>query len=141
MFLLGTSSLRVCEKRTQLCNGNCVPRAAMSYCEVVYFLYYYILTSTSIHRLWSIKMNQDNFPPYNSALLPTSTMATVSLVAGLLGFTVFPLLGGLVALWAGYAARKETRAIPPTATGDGLATAGIVMGWVQLVLGVVGICC
>jgi hypothetical protein len=38
-------------------------------------------------------------------------------------------------------ARKETRSIPPSASGDGMATAGIIMGWVQLGLIVVGICC
>ena len=86
-------------------------------------------------------MDQQNLPPYNTTILPSSTLAIVSLVSGILGFTMLPLLGGLVALWAGYAARKETRAIPPTASGDGIATAGIVMGWVQLGLGVVGICC
>ena len=86
-------------------------------------------------------MDQQNLPTYNTTILPSSTLAIVSLVSGILGFTMLPLLGGLVALWAGYAARKETRAIPPTASGDGMATAGIVMGWVQLGLGVVGICC
>jgi len=86
-------------------------------------------------------MDQQNLPQYNTTVLPSSTLAIVSLVSGILGFTMLPLLGGLVALWTGYAARKETRAIPPTASGDGLATAGIVMGWVQLGLGVVGICC
>jgi hypothetical protein len=73
--------------------------------------------------------------------LPTSTLAIVSLVAGILGFTVFPLLAGIVALLTGYQARKETRAIPPTASGDGMATAGIVMGRIQLGLAIVGFCC
>jgi hypothetical protein len=68
-------------------------------------------------------------------------MAMVSLVAGILGFTVFPLVGGIVALFSGYAARKEIRTFPATVSGDGLATAGIIMGWVQIGLTVVGICC
>jgi hypothetical protein len=41
----------------------------------------------------------------------------------------------------GYEARKETRAVPPRASGDGLATAGIIMGWIQIGLSVIGICC
>ena len=44
---------------------------------------------------------------------------------------MLPVIGSIVALWAGYSARKETRAIPPTASGDGMATAGIVMGWIS----------
>jgi hypothetical protein len=87
-------------------------------------------------------MNQENHTPeMNSAMLPTSTLATVALVAGILGFTLLPGIGGIVALVTGYAARNETRAVPPRASGDGLATAGIVMGWIQMALAVVGICC
>ena len=84
-------------------------------------------------------MNQQD--PFRYNILPTSTMAVVSLVAAILGFSALPLIGGVVALITGYAARKENRSTPPTATGDGLATAGIVMGWLQLVLAVIGICC
>ena len=87
-------------------------------------------------------MNQHNTPQYtNYAVLPSSTLAIVSLIAGILGFMMLPVIGSFVALWAGYSARKETRAVPPTASGDGLATAGIVMGWIQLGLAVIGICC
>jgi hypothetical protein len=83
----------------------------------------------------------ENQNPTNYNILSTSATAIVSLVAGILGFTMLPLVGGIVAILTGYAARKETRAVPPTAGGDGLATAGIVMGWVQIGLAVVGICC
>jgi hypothetical protein len=82
-------------------------------------------------------------PPQNMnyVVLPSSTLATVSLVAGILGFVALPVIGSIVALWAGYSARKETRAVPPVAAGDGMATAGIIMGWIQIGLMVVGICC
>jgi len=86
-------------------------------------------------------MNQGNQTQgMNSAILPTSTMAIVSVVAGVAGFSLLPLVGTVVALITGYSARKETRAVPPTASGDGLATAGIIMGWVQVGLFVIGIC-
>lgn len=87
-------------------------------------------------------MEQQNFPQnMNYTILPTSTLATVSLVAGILGFFILPLIGSIVAIITGYQARKETRAVPPTASGDGMATAGIVMGWIQVGLSVIGICC
>jgi hypothetical protein len=38
-------------------------------------------------------------------------------------------------------ARSETRSLPPRASGDGLATAGIIMGWIQVALAVITICC
>jgi hypothetical protein len=80
-------------------------------------------------------------PEVNENLLPNSTLAIVSLVSALLGFTFVPIIGGIVALVTGYMARNETRSIPPKASGDGMATAGIIMGWVQLGLLIVGVCC
>jgi hypothetical protein len=77
----------------------------------------------------------------SSDVLPTSTLAMVSLVAGILGFTMLPIIGSIVAILTGYSARKETRAVPALVGGDGLATAGIIMGWIQVGLAVVGCCC
>ncbi len=87
-------------------------------------------------------MNEPNYNQSNNmTLLPSSTLAIVSLIAGILGFTLFPFLASIVAIWAGYEARKETRSVPPKASGDGMATAGIIMGWIQIGLTVVSICC
>jgi magnesium-transporting ATPase (P-type) len=83
-------------------------------------------------------MSQQNEP---QNILPSSTLAIISLVAGILGFTVFPFIASIVAIWTGYEARKETRSVPPRASGDGMATAGIIMGWIQIGLVVVSICC
>ena len=86
-------------------------------------------------------MDQENSVPLvESDLLPTSTLAIVSLVSALFGFTFVPLIGTIVALVTGYMARNETHAIPPRASGDELATAGIVMGWIQVGLLVLGCC-
>lgn len=85
-------------------------------------------------------MNENNSQNNYGVQLPTSTLAIVSLIAGITGFTIFPAIGTIVALITGYAARKETRAIPPQAGGDGLATAGIIMGWAQVGLTVLGLC-
>lgn len=87
-------------------------------------------------------MEEQNIPVnVDASILPSSTLAIVSLVSALLGFTFVPVVGGIVALITGYLARNETRSIPPRASGDGLATAGIIMGWVQVGLLVIGVCC
>lgn len=87
-------------------------------------------------------MEQSNLPQnMDTEVLPSSTLAVVSLISAILGFTFAPVIGTIVALITGYMARSETRAIPPKASGDGLATAGIIMGWVQVALLVIGICC
>lgn len=81
--------------------------------------------------------NPNYYPP---AALPTSNMAVISLIAGILGLSMFPVIGSIVAIITGQSARGETRANPPRASGDGLATAGIIMGWVGVALGVLGLC-
>lgn len=73
-------------------------------------------------------------PPSYSPVLPTSTLAIVSLIAGILGFAGFPIIGSIIAIVTGMMARQETRSEPPRASGDGMATAGIVMGWIQIAL-------
>jgi hypothetical protein len=70
----------------------------------------------------------------------TSTMALVSLIAGIVGLTLLPFLGSLAAVITGYMARKEIRQSAGAVSGDGMATAGLIMGWIGLVLGLVGLC-
>jgi hypothetical protein len=66
-------------------------------------------------------------------------MAIASLVTGILGF-MGPVLFSIVAILTGYAARKDTRSLPPRASGDGMATIGIVLGYVQLGLVAFAVC-
>ena len=87
-------------------------------------------------------MDQQSLPPsIDETILPSSTLALISLISALLGFTFVPVIGGIVAIVTGYMAKQETRAVPPRASGDSMATAGIILGWVQIALLVIGICC
>jgi hypothetical protein len=67
-------------------------------------------------------------------------MAIVSLISGILGLTLIPVLGSIVALVTGYMARNEIRASGGTVGGGGLATAGLILGWIGVALGVIGLC-
>ncbi|WP_374247938.1 DUF4190 domain-containing protein [Thermomonas sp.] len=70
----------------------------------------------------------------NAAARQTNSLAVVSLVCGILGWTLLPFLGSLVAIICGHMARSEIRRSPDTQEGDGLAVAGLVLGY--LVIGV-----
>ena len=70
----------------------------------------------------------------NSPARLTSTLAIASLITGILGWTLAPLLGSIVAIVTGHMARKEIRR-DPSLGGDSLAVIGLVLGWVA-VLGV-----
>ena len=72
-----------------------------------------------------------------------SSTAIISLIAGILGLTLLPLIGSIVAIITGMMAKKEIRTAQNNGTligGDGMATAGLVLGWVGLVLGAF-VCC
>ena len=68
-----------------------------------------------------------------------SSLAIVSLVCGIVGLCL-PLLGGIVAVITGHMAKKEIRASGDTLGGNGMATAGLVLGYLELVV-YGGICC
>lgn len=66
----------------------------------------------------------------------TSTLAIVSLVAGIAGWTILPLIGSIVAIVTGHMAKAEIREQVGSLGGDGLATAGLVLGYLSIGLSV-----
>jgi hypothetical protein len=76
-------------------------------------------------------------PPENR---PTNTMAIVSLVAGILGLSFIPLIGSIVAVITGPMAKKEIQQSMGSMDGEGLAKAGMIIGWIGIALGVMGCC-
>lgn len=76
----------------------------------------------------------------NTVYPQTSSMAVVSLIFGILAWTLLPGIGALVAVICGHSARAEIRRAPPgSMEGDGLALAGLILGWVQIAVGIVAI--
>ena len=63
----------------------------------------------------------------------TSGYAIASLILGIAGFFVFPIVPSILAVVFGPTARDQVRR-EPTLGGAGLATAGIVLGWVGIAL-------
>lgn len=62
----------------------------------------------------------------------TSVLAVVSLVSGVLGWTLAPWLGSIIAIITGHMARGEIKRDPQGLEGDGLAVAGLVLGWLMI---------
>ena len=73
------------------------------------------------------------------AARPTSTTAIISLVSGILGWTLLPFLGSIVAIICGHMARAEIRRSNGNIAGDGLAVGGLVLGWLSVALGVLSV--
>jgi hypothetical protein len=70
----------------------------------------------------------------------TSGLAIASLVMGIVGWTLLPLVGSILAIIFGYAARRDIRRRPDELTGEGMAIAGLVLGWIMVGLSVIGLC-
>src|SRR5258708_32385750 len=80
--------------------------------------------------------------PYPPTAQPNSTTAIISLIAGILGLTAFPIVGSLVAVVTGHMAKGEIARSNGTLGGGVLATGGLTLGCICLrlfVLGLVGV--
>ncbi|MFU8771599.1 MAG: DUF4190 domain-containing protein [Anaerolineales bacterium] len=67
----------------------------------------------------------------------THGLAIASLVLSILGFTFLPVLGSIFGIITGKLALKEIQAAPQMYNGEGLARAGIVIGWIVIGLAII----
>ena len=73
-----------------------------------------------------------------SALPPaqtTSTLAIVSLISGIAAWFLIPFIAAVAAVITGHMAKNEIKKSNGMIGGNGMATAGMVLGYVQLGLG------
>jgi hypothetical protein len=68
----------------------------------------------------------------------TSSKAVVSLALGVAGFVVLPVVCSVLAIILGSQAKHEIQENPRLG-GDGMARAGVILGWVGLVFSVVAL--
>ncbi len=69
----------------------------------------------------------------------TSAMAVVSLIMGILGWTALPFIGSIAAIITGHLARAEIRRRPLELEGDGMALAGLILGWIVVIGGLLAL--
>lgn len=87
-------------------------------------------------------MNQGYPPPYTPVPQSrTSTMAVISLIAGILGFfQILPVIGPIAAVITGHMAKSEIKQSGGLVTGDGMATTGLILGYLTLAIGLCIFC-
>ena len=84
-------------------------------------------------------MNQP-YTPLPPAGPRTSTTAIISLIGGIAGWTVLPFLGSIAAIICGHIAKSEIKQSGGMIGGNGMATAGLILGYLGIALGVCLIC-
>jgi hypothetical protein len=88
-------------------------------------------------------MNQPA-PEYESSYrvepVKTSSEAIISLISGILGWLGIFGLGGIIAVIFGHIAKNKIRKSGGTLGGDGLATAGLILGYLNIAITIIGAC-
>ena len=77
--------------------------------------------------------------PYQPVAPTTNGKATASLILGIVGIFICPIICCVLALIFGYSAKNEIAASGGYQTGDSYATAGIILGWIGLVISIIWI--
>jgi hypothetical protein len=72
--------------------------------------------------------------PLSGQPITTSGVAVASLVCGILGLTILPLLASLPAVICGHVARSQIKQAAGRLRGEGLALAGLITGYASVVL-------
>lgn len=75
--------------------------------------------------------------PTAPAGIKMAPMAVASLVLGVVGMTVLPCLGSILAIVFGHVALRQMHASQGKLGGKGLAIAGLIMGYLVLIPGVI----
>lgn len=84
---------------------------------------------------------QQPYRPYMSPpVVQTSNLAIVSLVCGILGWTLLPTVGSIIAVITGHMAKSEIRRSNGMLGGNSAATWGLVLGYINLAVVLLGIC-
>ena len=65
---------------------------------------------------------------------PNSNLALASLILGILGWTIIPTIGSIAAIVTGHMAKNEIKSSMGALGGDGMATAGLVLGYANIVI-------
>ena len=84
-------------------------------------------------------MSDENFG--QTPIYPqTSSLAVISLISGIASYFIVPLFGAIAAIITGNMAKKKIKESAGRLTGDDMAKWGMILGWVNVGLSLIGLC-
>jgi hypothetical protein len=84
-------------------------------------------------------MSDENFG--QTPIYPqTSTLAVISLISGIASYFIVPLFGAIAAIITGNIAKKDIKESAGRLTGDDMAKWGMILGWINIGLSLIGLC-
>ena len=66
-------------------------------------------------------------------------LAILSLVTGILGFFLLPIVGSIAAIVSGNIALSQFKMLNEANSSEGLARAGVILGWIGLGIWLIGV--
>jgi hypothetical protein len=84
--------------------------------------------------------NEPAQTPPAQPLIPKSNLALASLILGILGLTAIPFLGSIGAIVTGHMAKSEIKNSMGALGGDGMATAGLALGYFAVAFFICMVC-
>ena len=79
--------------------------------------------------------------PYTNINQPKdSSLAIISMICGIAAYVIVPVVGGIVAVILGHMAKNEIKKSNGLIKGNGMATAGLILGYIHLGLVVLSAC-
>ena len=86
----------------------------------------------------------DQIPQQPYTTIPTqpkdSTLALLSMIFGIAAYVILPFIGAIAAVILGHMGKSEIKKSAGMLKGNGMATAGLILGYVQLGVFVLSIC-
>jgi len=79
-------------------------------------------------------MNPDASPAVAPIGKPNNSLAVASLELGIVSYCGLPIVGAIAAVITGHIARSQIRDSRGTQGGDGMALAGLILGYAHFVL-------
>lgn len=70
----------------------------------------------------------------------TSPLAIVSLIAGIVSYFFLPVVGAITAIITGNIAKRQIRESGGRLTGRSMANWGVILGWINIGLGLLAAC-
>ena len=78
-------------------------------------------------------------PPAMQPMQKDSTLAIISLIAGIAAYVFLPGIGAITAIITGHIAQNEIKQSNGLIKGQGMATAGLILGYVQIALTLIAV--
>jgi hypothetical protein len=85
-------------------------------------------------------MYQQPYTPVPPVMPHTSTTAIISLIGAIAGISFLPVLGSIVGIICGHMAKSEINRSGGMVTGGGMATAGLIISYLTIALGLCLLC-